>query len=555
MKSYVKGEPIDYPLDSTPGTSSSISSCTSSFLRQHEPIDSPIILQDTISESSGVLGTRQHSDVAAVADNTSNSPPDIQSLGNPITFHEPVTNANENPNGYEHQDWAVTANHDILRPIQNSGTVITRPRSPTNLIVTELGSPIKVASTSLVPTFFEDQVACEVEVLAGSKEHDQGSNKENKSPSTAQTDQSQHLEEQSVFPSSPRPEQIVEQPGTPAPQHDGQGPAQGGQPSDDPVTPVRLNDEFAGLSVSGRRTSTRQQLRREAEQKRKAVQAAKEAEEKAVREKVEEEAREAAEEERKKKLTRRIPIEKVIQPLSSEWEDKVAQTMALADGHEVATTSTGTKLFRRDLGTLLPQVGRDSASGWLNDEIIAAYLQAVVDHGLATTDYKKGQTPKYYAFNTFFYKNIRDKGPDSVKRWATKAKIGGKNLESVERILIPVHEGMHWTLLVVSPVLKTIEYFDSLGGSPGRYVANAKAWLAQEMGRAWNEADWEVIDSTSPQQGNSKDCGVFTVTTAKMVVLGVDPLAYGGDDIPTQRKRMVAELMNGGFTAEFEPRL
>lgn len=231
------------------------------------------------------------------------------------------------------------------------------------------------------------------------------------------------------------------------------------------------------------------------------------------------------------------------------------QTMALADDREVATTSTGTKLLRRDLGTLLPQNGRDSASGWLNDEIIAAYLQAVVDHGLAATDFKKGQTPKYYAFNTFFYKNIRDKGADSVKRWATKAKIGGKNLEHVERIFIPVHEGAHWTLLVVSPVLKTIEYFDSLGGSPDKYVRNAKAWLAQEMGRAWTEADWEVVDSTSPRQDNGKDCGVFTVTTAKMVVLGVDPLAYGCDDIPLQRRRMVAELLQGGFTGEFEPRV
>ena len=552
MKKYIKGEPIDFPVDTTPGTPTTISSCSSSFMRQHEPTDSPIILEDTVSKSSSLLGIPQHSDLAASVDNTTDSSQDIQSFGSSNRSEEPETNANENPNVYGHQERAVTAHQDILRPIQNGGTVITRPHSPTNLFITELGSPIKAAPTLRAP-FPGDEVTCEIEieVLAASEQHDEGSNKENKSPSTAQVDQSQPTEAQSTLPSSPRPEQIIEQPTTPA----REPPVQGAQTSDGPVTPVRLNAQFSSLSVSGRRSSSRQQLRREAEERRKAAQAAKEAEEKAAREEAEEEARKAAEEERQKKLTRRIPIEKVIQPLSSEWEDKVMQTMALADDREVATTSTGTKLFRRDLGTLLPQDGRDSASGWLNDEIIAAYLQAVVDHGLAATDFKKGQTPKYYAFNTFFYKNIRDKGPDSVKRWATKAKIGGKNLENVERILIPVHEGAHWTLLVVSPVFKTIEYFDSLAGSPDQYVRNAKAWLAQEMGRAWNEADWEVVDSTSPRQDNGKDCGVFTVTTAKMVVLGVDPLAYGCDDIPVQRRRMVAELLQGGFTGEFEPRV
>lgn len=553
MKKYIKDEPIDFAVDLTSGTPTTISSYSSSFLRQLEPFGSPVILEDTKAENSSELGTHQPSDLAGHVDNTTEGPRDIRSFGNPTSLEEPEANVNENRNVSEHDGRAVTPHHDILRPIQNCETVIAHPQSPTILVVTELGSPIKAGSTSLA-TCLGEPVPFETEALTSPKQHDGVSNKENESPSATPVNGSQQPNEQIVVQSSPRLEQPVDQPTTPARHHADQGAAQREQPPDGPVTPVGLNQEFAALNVSGRRTSTRQQLRREAENQRKAEQAAKEAEENARRERAEEEARKQAKEERRKKLTRRIPTEKVVQPVSSEWEDKVAQTMALTDGQEVATTSTGTKLFRRDLGTLLPQAGRDSASGWLNDEIIAAYLQAVVDHGLATTGFKKGQTPKYYAFNTFFYKNIREKGPESVRRWATKAKIGGKNLENVERILIPVHEGLHWTLLVISPVLKTIEYFDSLGGPPHRYVNNAKAWLAQEMGRAWNEADWEVVDSSSPQQNNSKDCGVFTVTTAKMVVLGVDPTAYGSQDIPLQRKRMVAELMHGGFTGEFEPR-
>ncbi|KAA6407594.1 MAG: Ulp1 protease family [Lasallia pustulata] len=590
MKKYVIGEPIGFPVDQTP--TSSLSSCTSSFLRGQEPIDSPSILEDRKYENRRELGTHQNADLAGYADNTSDAFRDADLFGNSASLEQPEASVNENLNSYEHEagyadntsdafrdadlfgnsasleqpeasfnenlnsreheEQAVPIHHDILRPIQNRGTVITWPQTPSDLVVTELGSPIKAGSPPPV-TSLGDQPVIEAEVSTVSEQHDEVSNKENKSPPAAPVNHSQHLDEHNVIQSSSQPEQTVDQSTTPATQQADPGAAQAVQPSDGPVTPVRLNKAFRGLGVSVRRSSTRQQQKREAANQRKAEQAAKEAEEKAFKARAEEEARKKAEEERQKKLTRRVPTEKVIQPLSSEWEEKVSKTMALADGQVVAVTSTGTKLLRGDLGTLLPQAGRDSASGWLNDEIITAYLQAVVDHGLATTGFKKGQTPKYYAFNTFFYTNIRDKGPDSVKRWASKARIGGKNLENVERIFIPVHEGSHWTLLVVSPVLKTIEYFDSLGGAPDRYVANTKAWLAQEMGRAWKEADWEVIDSTSPLQNNGKDCGVFTVTTAKMVVLGVDPMAYGCEDIPLQRKRMVAELIHGGFTKEFEP--
>ncbi|MCJ1256923.1 Smt3-specific protease [Lignoscripta atroalba] len=320
-----------------------------------------------------------------------------------------------------------------------------------------------------------------------------------------------------------------------------------------PSTPLHLTADLGRLDVSGRRISVRRKVKELEEEKKQAEEKArKEAEEAA------EKARKASEDEekRKKQGVRRIPKVKAIQPLSEEWEAKVTKAMAAGEAHELATTSTGTKLTRKDFGTVLPQWGRDRAHGWLNDEIVAGYLQTVVDFALRKDGHKRGHIPKYHAFNTFFYSNLRDKGPDSIKRWAGRAKIGGKNLLQAEYVFIPVHEHNHWTLLVVSPVRKTIEYFDSLGGSPKPYIANTKAWLKQELGSgAWNEDEWTVSKQTrGPRQNNGMDCGVFASTTAKMVMLGVDPVAaYGAADIPTQRMRMVAELMNGGFTGEFEP--
>lgn len=342
-----------------------------------------------------------------------------------------------------------------------------------------------------------------------------------------------------------------------------------------------LTEPLKDLDIAGRRGSVRITERKRKEKKardqaaaeavekvrkeneaKEAARKAKEAEAAARREKEAEEAarkEREAEEARRKQDVRRIPKEKVIQPLDATWEAKVQQALDTPNMREtLVTLSSGATLTRKDIGTLKVVHGRDPAHGWLNDEIIAACLQHVVDYGLKVSDHKAGETPKYHAFNTFFYKNLRDKGAQSIKKWASKAKIGKEDLLKVERVFIPVHQGAHWTLLVVSPLARTIEYFDSMGGRAGSYVQNAKLWLAEELGKGWKEEEWTVPTGSygaGPRQTNGSDCGVFTCTTARMVVLGVDPMAYGGGDMEVQRGRMVAELLNGGLAGEFEPRV
>lgn len=337
-----------------------------------------------------------------------------------------------------------------------------------------------------------------------------------------------------------------------------------------PPRPAKIAEKLTVLDLSGGYGTTATSSKHyrkvlKAEQAR-VKQAAIEAVEKALRLRKEaEEAKEKArkekeeEEERQRKTTRRIPKEKVIQPLTAEWEALVQAAMDTPDMRTVLVTlPSGTKLTRKDFGTLKVVPGRDPSHGWLNDEIILASLQQVVDYGLRMSNHETGKTPKYHAFNTFFYKNLRDKGAQSIKRWATKAKIGGRALEEVERVFIPVHQGAHWTLLVVSPVARTIEYFDSMGGPADSYIRNAKLWLATEMGARFKENEWAVPTGThgeGPRQTNMSDCGVFTCTTARMVALGIDPMAYGGEDMGVQRGRMVAELLNGGLFGDFDPKV
>ncbi|KAL8867347.1 MAG: hypothetical protein Q9174_005723 [Haloplaca sp. 1 TL-2023] len=313
-------------------------------------------------------------------------------------------------------------------------------------------------------------------------------------------------------------------------------------------TPLRVKS-------SVRRTSGRQsdlEIAAQFERDQAAAEAQRLAEEEAKR-KALEEAQEQGE--RIRLGVRRMPSGPVIEPLSSDWDEKVAATMrvGLSSSRELAQTSTGTPLNRRDLGHVLPQRG-DDPSGWLNDNIILAYLQAVVDHGKKVRGVKRGELPKVHAFNSFLYNNCKQRGYDSVRNWATRAKFGGKNLLKMEKIFIPINKnGNHWVLVHINPQTKTIEYFDSFHGNPNEAFAVTKTWLAGELKEAWVDSEWTFLAGGGPLQNNASDCGVFLSTTAKMIVLGVDPMAFSAREMPLQRRRMVAELVNGGFEGEFAP--
>jgi hypothetical protein len=327
---------------------------------------------------------------------------------------------------------------------------------------------------------------------------------------------------------------------------------------------LHLLDGVAKVHISDRRRSTRQVEKEAAEQraealKREKAEAAAQAEREA---RLAEAARIAQEkanvEARWLKSMGRSALPRgcsILKPVARDWAQKVRDAMTRPLNAELATVSNGTKLTRRDFSTILEQ------PYWLNDEVIAAYIQLSVDHALERTGHTRGQTPKIHAFNSFFYKNLSTKGPASIARWAGRAKIGGKDLKRVDTIFIPVNPGVHWTLLVVSPSKRSIEYFDSLSGSRPSptnnvYTDNVKKWLKQEMGTEYNDAEWTVrIRNDGPQQNNGYDCGVFAITTAKLIALGYDPVgAYDASVMPAQRIRLVAELMARDWVESEEDR-
>ena len=320
---------------------------------------------------------------------------------------------------------------------------------------------------------------------------------------------------------------------------------------------VQVEKYFADLKVGSRRSLERHEARECREQIRRehelAVAAAAEEAEAKQRSR-----REVEEEKERRRLGgRRMPAGTVVEPLNSEWEAKLGAVMRQPLSREVATSCGGTPITRAAFGTVLPQPGvHEDQIGWLNDDIINGYLEAVAQHAKDQIGLRHGQTPNVHAFSSFFYEKLQKDGPEGVRRWSSRAKVGGENLLKAEKLFIPINKGHnHWVLMYVNPQSKTVEYFDSFHQPYPDAMSKIKDWLRFELKNQFVESEWTFTQGSGPRQRNGQDCGVFCTITAKMIMLGVDPMAVTQADMPVQRRRMLAELMNGGFKGDFTPHI
>lgn len=244
-----------------------------------------------------------------------------------------------------------------------------------------------------------------------------------------------------------------------------------------------------------------------------------------------------------------IPTGSAVRTPTMEWMKKVAMAMHTPQRTVVAKSLSGDNLCQEDIATCVKPLA------WLNDEIINSYMTVLIQYlRLSTGNMAQNERPRFHAFNSFFYSTLRDKGYQGVRRWANRARIGGEGLLDVDTVFVPVHQSSHWTLLVVRPVDRTVEYFDSLGQRGKRQYEVIKDWLRGELGSKFDEEEWSLLPSMSSYQDNGSDCGVFLLMNAKAVALGIEPRAFGANDTTLLRQKIVAELMNSGLHGDFDPR-
>eukprot|EP00899_Mesostigma_viride_P004751 jgi/Mesvir1/14277/Mv09709-RA.1 len=171
-----------------------------------------------------------------------------------------------------------------------------------------------------------------------------------------------------------------------------------------------------------------------------------------------------------------------------------------------------------------------------------------------------------------------------VQRWTKAPKVTYK-LKDCAKVIVPVHQQVHWCLAVINLRDQAFEYYDSMGegmppawriwGTKGcgsvlgaRLAVTAMGYLSRntppsvisictmaaaryivdevkdKSGEVLDVSKWERRFVTGiPQQNNGYDCGVFMVKFADFVSRDKEP-RFSWKDMDYFRQRLVLELLN-----------
>ncbi|KAJ8123330.1 hypothetical protein O1611_g9619 [Lasiodiplodia mahajangana] len=206
------------------------------------------------------------------------------------------------------------------------------------------------------------------------------------------------------------------------------------------------------------------------------------------------------------------------------------------------------ELKPRDFAKLVPP------TAWLNDDCVHSTLCCVANYvndnaGVAP----KVGTPKCVAVSSLYWKAFCDDHSKLYPRpFGRKWNMAQYNFLDIDTILIPVNLGAHWTLIVIRPSRRTISYLDSFHARNPAQLRHAYQWVELFLGDKFVASEWETQEFSTPKQTNAWDCGMFVITNAMCLALGVSPMCYNEDNMPMQRQRIAAVLLKGGFYGEFD---
>lgn len=200
------------------------------------------------------------------------------------------------------------------------------------------------------------------------------------------------------------------------------------------------------------------------------------------------------------------------------------RAMSGGDGGEevVAHEASNIAITRSQMQCMAP-------GQWLNDEVINLYLYLLQERDTRLRGGQDGHKyPKCHFFSTFFLNKLyKDKGVykyDEVRRWTipTRLKLAGQASSCIldcDKIILPVHQGIHWTAAVIDLARKEVAYYDSMGGEDDDVIDSLLQYIKDEA-KNKRQQDWDVSEwrkrypKDIPRQRNGCDCGVFTIMYA-----------------------------------------
>lgn len=217
--------------------------------------------------------------------------------------------------------------------------------------------------------------------------------------------------------------------------------------------------------------------------------------------------------------------------ITEEMEARIAYARS-ASPSEVLVDDFSIAITRKDVEKL-------SGLEWLNDEVINFYMNMIVARSKTVDNW-----PKVYAFNTYFYPKIVEKGQTAVKRWTRKVDIFAHDI-----ILVPVHLNVHWCLAVIDlrKGRQGVYYYDSMGGNNCVCLAVLCKYLEDEhedkKKAAFDTTEFkrEIVQGI-PRQLNGSDCGMFACKFAEYISRDAE-ITFDQQHMPYFRNRMVYEIV------------
>ncbi|KAG5182894.1 hypothetical protein JKP88DRAFT_149133, partial [Tribonema minus] len=168
---------------------------------------------------------------------------------------------------------------------------------------------------------------------------------------------------------------------------------------------------------------------------------------------------------------------------------------------------------------------------WLSGDVMTGYA-TLLNEREARRRAVHPRRGRRHVFHSFLYKGMCDNGYERVKKWSTKAKVDVFAC-SLLVFLCNVNR-IHWTVVVARMAQRRLEYFDSLGGDGLAEMNTIESYLQREhadkkkspLPGVWTRRSH---GTSSPQQANGVDCGVFALTVAEYIVDDM-PFDFRQDD-------------------------
>ncbi|CCH43883.1 Ubiquitin-like-specific protease 1 [Wickerhamomyces ciferrii] len=221
---------------------------------------------------------------------------------------------------------------------------------------------------------------------------------------------------------------------------------------------------------------------------------------------------------------------KLIQKLSDNDEEKVVNIWK-SRGKD---TLTILQAFNIDVRVMDFKTLADKH--WLNDVVIELFLKSLI-------------TDKVYAFNSYFFTTLENKGYQGVNRWMKRAKV---NISNLDKVLVPINvHQTHWVLGVIDLKNKKVLYMDSLATRKTPHGERALNLMYEFVKGETNKqgvpklAEGYTFEHLLdvPQQQNGFDCGVFTLLNAFHISKN-EPLSYQPSDA-TLFRRIIGHTILG----------